>query len=52
MDLDTPIHQANYGETGVEDKEGNYVIKKIIGIEKVNNKIIIKTRVDDYFEEV
>ena len=46
MDLDTPIHQANYGESGV-DVEGEYLYKKIIGIEKVNNKLIIKTRIDE-----
>lgn len=47
MDLDTPIHQANYSETGVEDKEGNYNIKKIVGIKKENNKIIIITRIEE-----
>lgn len=46
MDLDTPIHQANYGETGV-DVEGQYLYKKIIGIEKVDNKLIIRTRIDE-----
>ena len=47
MDLDTPIHQANYGETGIFDDEGNYNCKKIIGIEKKYNKLIIKTRIDE-----
>ena len=47
MDLDTPIHQANYGEVGVTDKKGNYNSKKIIGIKEDNNKIIIITRVDE-----
>ncbi len=47
MDLDTPIHQANYGETGAKDKEGNYNSKKIIGIKKEINKIIIITRIDE-----
>ena len=47
MDLQTPIHQANYGETGVVDEEGNYLYKKIIGIKKESNKIIIKTRTDE-----
>ena len=47
MDLDTPIHQANYGETGIFDDDGNYNCKKIIGMEKKNNKLIIKTRIDE-----
>lgn len=47
MDLDTPIHQANYGETGVEDKDGNYNQKKVIGVRKENNKLIIVTRIDN-----
>lgn len=47
MDLDTPIHQANYGETGVKYDNRVYVLKKIIGIEKVNNKLIIRTRIDE-----
>jgi len=47
MDLDTPIHQANYGEGGVTDEYGNYNYKKIIGIQKKDNKIIITTRIDE-----
>ena len=47
MDLDTPIHQANYGEVGVKYDNGDYIEKKIIGIEKVNNKLIIRTRIDE-----
>ena len=48
MDLDIPIHQANYGETGVENKETEeYEYKKIIGITEKDNKIIILTRVDE-----
>lgn len=47
MDLDTPIHQANYSETGVEDKDKNYNQKKIIGVRKENNKLIIVTRIDN-----
>lgn len=47
MDLDTPIHQANYGETGVEDEEGNYDYKKIIGVKEEGKKLIILTRIED-----
>ena len=48
MDLETPIHQANYGETGVDNKEtGEYELRKIIGITEKDNKIIILTRVDE-----
>ena len=47
MDLDTPIHQANYGECGVEYDNGDYIEKKIIGIKKENNKIIILTRKEE-----
>jgi len=46
MDLETPIHQANYGETGVHNKKGDYICKKVIGIKEKDNKIIIKTRED------
>lgn len=38
MDLNTPIHQDNYGEYGN---------RKIIGIEKKDNKLIIKTRTEE-----
>lgn len=44
MDLETPIHQANYGKVGVEDKKGNYNNKKIIGIKEEKDKLIIITR--------
>lgn len=47
MDLDTPIHQANYGKVGVEYDNGDYITKKIIGIKKKDKKIIILTREDD-----
>ena len=48
MDLDTPIHQANYGEVSVYNKqEEDEGLKKIIGIKKVGNKIIIITRSDE-----
>ena len=47
MDLDTPIHQANYGECGVKYDNGDYIEKKIIGIKKENNKIIILTRKEE-----
>lgn len=47
MDLDTPIHQANYGETGVDDEEENYNYKKIIGVKTEGNKLIILTRIED-----
>ena len=38
MDLDTPIHKANYGECGYE---------KIIGVKKENDKLIICVRNDE-----
>ena len=47
MDLDTPIHQANYGETGVEDEDDNYNYKKIIGVKEEGKKLIILTRIED-----
>lgn len=47
MDLETPIHQANYGEGGVDDKEGNYDYKKIIGVKEEGKKLIILTRIED-----
>ena len=47
MDLATPIHQANYGEIGVKYDNGDYIKKKIIGIKKENNKIIILTRKEE-----
>lgn len=47
MDLDTPIHQANYGETSVKYENGDYIEKKVIGIKKEDNKIIIITRIDE-----
>ena len=47
MDLDTPIHQANYGKTSVEYENGVYIAKKVIGIKKDDNKIIIITRIDE-----
>jgi hypothetical protein len=48
MDLDTPIHQANYGEVSVYNKqEEDQGDKKLIGIKKAGNKIIIITRSDE-----
>lgn len=47
MDLDTPIHQANYGECGVFLKNGDYKEKKIIGIKEQEGKIIIITKEED-----
>lgn len=47
MDLETPIHQANYGETSVKYENGDYIQKKIIGIKKEDKKIIILTRIED-----
>lgn len=48
MDLDTPIHQANYGECAVyTKKEQDQGQKKIIGIKKEDNKIIIITRTEE-----
>ena len=44
MDRNTPIHQANYGKSGVEDNNGKYYCKKIIGVKKIDNKLIILTR--------
>lgn len=46
MDLDTPIHQANYGEVGIIEEE-SYPERKIIGLKKENNKLIIITRVEE-----
>jgi hypothetical protein len=34
MDLDTPMHQANYGEDSVYLENGDCECKKIIGVEK------------------
>ena len=45
MDLKTPIHQANYGEVGIEIGD-EYLYKKIIGIKKDKDKIIIITKID------
>lgn len=47
MDLDTPIHQANYGEISVEYENGDYISKKVIGIKEEDNKIVIITRIDE-----
>lgn len=44
MDRDTPIYQANYGETGVHVEE-TYVEKKIVGVKKENDKVVIMTRI-------
>lgn len=46
MDLNTPIHQANYGECGVKIND-EYNEYKIIGIKEENDKIIIITRIDE-----
>jgi len=46
MDKETPIHQANYGETGL-DINGEYEYYKIVGIKEENNKVIIITRIDN-----
>lgn len=43
MDLQTPIHQANYGEVGVEIGV-DYDEYKIIGLKKKGSKLIILTR--------
>ena len=47
MDLDTPIHQANYGESSVSYDNGDYISKKIVGVKRENDKLIIITRVDE-----
>lgn len=44
--MDIQIHQANYGETGL-DINGEYEYYKIIGIREENNKVIIITRIDN-----
>ena len=46
MDLNTPIHQANYGDVGVKINN-EYNECKIIGIKEENGKVIIITRIED-----
>jgi hypothetical protein len=46
MDENTPLYQANWGESGV-DRGEEYKIVKIIGIEESDNKIYIITRDTD-----
>lgn len=46
MDLDTPIHQANYGDVGIIEEKG-YPERKIVGLKKKNDKLIIITRVEE-----
>ena len=47
MDLDTPIHQANYGESSVSYDNGDYISKKIVDVKRGNDKLIIVTREDE-----
>lgn len=46
MDLNTPIHQANYGECGAKINN-EYNEYKIVGIKEENGKVIIITRIED-----
>ena len=46
MDLNTPIHQANYGDVGVKINN-EYNEYKIVGIKEENGKVIIITRIED-----
>ncbi len=46
MDLNTPIHQANYGDVGVKINN-EYNEYKIVGIKENNGKVIIITRIED-----
>ena len=50
MDEDTPIYQANYGESGVDiikNGKEEYVYKKIIGIKEQDGKVVIVTREEE-----